>query len=201
MPSTQTISVGVTGGIGSGKSYVCHILREMGHPVFNTDEEARRLMTTDAALIGNLSDLVGNPVLDGVGNLRKSLLSEYIRSSKANAQRINALVHPEVRRSMHEWVKIQSVPVAFIECALLFETNFDKDVDYVMLVSAPMPLRIERVMKRDGKSYEEVCQWISMQMDETEKEKRAHFVIVNGIGNDLIGQLHKVIRAIHDESF
>lgn len=196
MSSIRTISLGITGGIGCGKSFVSGILQEMGVPVLNTDNEARRLIIEDEILVKSLSELVGSSIIDKDGKLCKSLLSNFIRTSNENAQHINDLVHPVVRHFMNEWIKKQNTPFVAVECALLFETDFDKDFDYTMLVSAPLELRIERVVKRDGKTPDEVRQWISMQMDETEKEKRADFIVVNDGTKDLRQELESMMSKI-----
>ena len=191
-----TISIGVTGGIGSGKSYVCHMLEEMGIPVLYTDDEARRLMTSDQSLVEALGELIGMPILHHDGTLRKSVISAFIRGDEQNAEKVNGLVHPAARKSMHEWVSAQNVPVVAVECALLFETQFDKDVDYTMAVSAPLDVRVERVMLRDGKNCAEVLQWNRMQMADSEKERRADFVVVNDGTAPLREQLTAVLDGI-----
>lgn len=192
----KTFSLGITGGIGSGKSYVCRRLEAMGVPVFDTDLEARLEMEENARLQIQLSRLTGCPVVSDDGHLQKHVLSAYIRSSAACATQVDALVHPCVRRRMRKWMARQTCGVIAVECALLFESGFDADVDFTVAVTAPEDVRVARVMARDAKPREEVERWIHLQMDEAEKAARAAAVIVNDGVADVDLQLRLLLASV-----
>lgn len=196
------LKVGVTGGIGSGKTFVCRMLEEAGCPVFYCDLEAHRLMLTDASLREALCKLVGDDVYNAEGRLCKPVLSAYIRRGEAYAARVNAIVHPRVRREfqkrceVYAEMPVSTRPQAFImECALLYEAGFDDLVDFSVFVSAPQELRIRRLMKRDGIRQEQALQWMALQLPEEEKRARADIEICNdGMGPPNLERLLKEIR-------
>ena len=194
----MTFSLGLTGGIGSGKSYVCRRLEAMGVPVFDTDREARCEMEENTRLQTQLSELVGQPVVLG-GQLQKHVLSAFIRSSSECAVQVDNLVHPCVRQRMRRWLAAQTAEVAAVECALLFESGFDADVNLTVAVTAPLEVRVALVMARDGKPREEVERWISLQMDEETKTARADVVIVNDGAHDVDLQLRLLLASIASE--
>ena len=177
----KPFSVGITGGIGSGKSFVSRCLEAKGIPVFYTDVEARLEM------------------LSNVGSLNKPLLSDFIRKGHQQAAQVNELVHPLVRERFNRWKgRQQEVPCVVMECALLFEAGFDQEVDLTVCVTAPLEVRIKRVMERDGKTRAEVQQWIEMQMADDEKERRSHLLLNNDgrlTSEELVNQLLTVVRS------
>ncbi|MBO7068619.1 MAG: dephospho-CoA kinase [Bacteroidaceae bacterium] len=172
------VILGITGGIGSGKSYISSLLREkMDVPVYDCDAEAKRLICEDEGIVQKLTDLVGTHVYKE-GKLQKSMLAEYLFADKNHAQKVNAIVHPTVRKDFRKWVEQQQVEVAAIESAILYESGFNAIVDKVIFVNAPLELRIQRAMKRDGSSRQQVEERISMQHTE-EQQKKADYVIEN----------------------
>ncbi len=187
------ILVGVTGGIGSGKSYLCNILREAGFPVFDTDTAARNEMLENTELRTRLQKLVSPDVFKADGSLNKPVIRKFLHASPENAARFDAEVHPCVRKSWRCWVKKQASRIVFMECALLYEAEFDNEVAYTVLVTAPEDLRVERVMKRDGISAQTVRKWISMQLDEKQKMLRADYIIYNNGEADMQGEVRKLI--------
>lgn len=192
----KKISLGITGGIGSGKTFVCRKLEQRGIPVFYTDDEARAEMIENHALQISLQNLLGQSVTDAEGRLLKPVLSEYIRSAKSHVAQVDALVHPCVRRRMERWIQNCPESVVAVECALLFEAGFETSLTYSILITAPTDVRERRVMARDGKTEAEVRQWISMQMDEAEKRRRADFTIVNDGKADVDEQLSQILASI-----
>lgn len=192
----KKISLGITGGIGSGKTFVCRKLEQRGIPVFYTDNEARAEMIENHALQISLQNLLGQSVTDAEGRLLKPVLSEYIRSAKSHVAQVDALVHPCVRRRMERWIQNRTESVVAVECALLFEAGFETSLTYSILITAPTDVRERRVMARDGKTEAEVRQWISMQMDEAEKRRRADFTIVNDGKADVDEQLTQILASI-----
>ncbi len=187
------ILVGVTGGIGSGKSYLCNILREAGFPVFDTDTAARNEMLENTELRTRLQKLVSPDVFKADGSLNKPVIRKFLHASPENAARFDAEVHPCVRKSWRCWAEKQASRIVFMECALLYEAEFDNEVAYTVLVTAPEDLRVERVMKRDGISAQTVRKWISMQLDEKQKMLRADYIIYNNGEADMQGEVRKLI--------
>lgn len=193
-----TISLGITGGIGSGKTYVCHSLEQKGIPIFYTDTEARNLMIESEEIHGALEQLIGIPCILPNGTLNKPALSEYIRISEKNAQQIDNIVHPHVIQRIKQWIKESDTNMVGIESALLFKSRIDKIVDYTLLVTAPTDLKIKRVMERDGKSREEIVRWMSLQTSDEELRKKVDFVITNeeGGSHSIEVQVAKILQMI-----
>jgi dephospho-CoA kinase len=172
------VVLGITGGIGSGKSYVSSLLRvNLNVPVYDCDTEAKRLMNEDKGIQQQLMKLVGAHVYTD-GKLQKKVLADYLFADQQHAQGVNAIVHPAVRADFGKWIKRQNTDVVAIESAILYESGFDTLVDKVLFVDAPMELRIQRVMQRDGSSRQQVEARIGMQRSE-EQRKKADFVIEN----------------------
>lgn len=171
--------MGITGGIGSGKSYVCRLLEERGIPVFYCDPEARIEIQTNEDIRRGLSDLIGPDVYLDAGTLNKPLMRSFMMRSPENVSRINGIVHPRVLQRMRRWIETRPQPVVAVECALLFESGFDRAVSHRVVVSAPEAVRLQRVMERDGIDEAAARKWMSWQMSEKEKCSRADFVIIN----------------------
>jgi dephospho-CoA kinase len=171
------ISIAITGGIGSGKTFVSNLLKERGIPIYNSDDEAKRLMVSDEGIRRDLMALLGEDVYQGDA-LNKSLLASYLFADAENAARINAIVHPRVRADFSRWLaEHQDVEVAGMECAILYEAGFENTVDKVVMVYAPESLRIERAMKRDNATESQIRARIAAQMDDEEKSRRSDYVI------------------------
>lgn len=183
----------LTGGIGSGKSYVCQLLKTYGIDVYDCDAAAKRLMRTDRELQSRLSAAVGQDVFPG-GVLDKRLLSMFLLASDENKLTVNSIVHPAVAddfiRSGMQWM----------ESAILFEADFQKYVDKVVCVSAPEEVRMQRIMQRDGISADKAREWIDCQMSQTEKERRSDYVIYNDGIKSLVPQIEKIIKNIQPKS-
>lgn len=169
------MKIAITGGIGSGKSYVCRILEKQGIRVYDCDAEAKRLMRTDAELQAGLKKLVGKEVYSADGILQKPVLAQFILSSEANKQAVNDVVHPAVARDFEqsncEWM----------ESAILFDSGFNRRThfDKVVCVSAPVAVRLQRIMQRDHISQEKAQQWIDAVMLQEELIARSDYEIVN----------------------
>ena len=177
--SNRPFSVAVTGGIGSGKSYICRQLADAGFPVFYCDEEARRIIIVDADVRQQLTALIGGELYTPEGTLQKSVLRAWLCRGAENATQVNAIVWPSVANAFKAWVAQQAVELVFMECALLFESGFDQLVHRTVMVSAPDDVRLSRVMQRDNVALETVHKWMALQMSESEKIARADFVISN----------------------
>jgi len=173
------VILGITGGIGSGKSYISSLLhKQMNVPVYDCDTEAKRLICEDDTIRQKLTELAGASVYRN-GELQKNVLADYLFASQQHVQQVNAIVHPAVRKDIGKWVKQQDSPVVAVESAILYESGFDTLVDKVLFVKAPLELRIQRSMKRDGSTREQVEARIGMQQSE-QQQKKADFVIDNG---------------------
>lgn len=190
------ISIAITGGIGSGKTYVSNMFQERGIPIYNADTEAKRLMVQDEVIRKELVALVGEEVYLGA-ELNKPLLASYLFSSAEHVQQINSIVHPRVKADFIEWLKArQEYEVAGIESAILFEAGFRDSVDSVIMVSAPEELRLARAMKRDGATEQQIRNRMSAQMNEDEKIKMADFVICNDETQPLNEQISFILQIL-----
>ena len=189
------IKLGVTGGIGSGKSYVCNILSSVFQiPVYNCDIRARIITLCEPDVIEALSALIPN-LYNEDGELDKGLMAQYLFASEEHAKEVNAIVHPAVRRDLHDWLSRCSAPIVAVESAILYESHFDVEVDKVIFVDAPQDLRVHRVLSRDGLSEQEVLSRIAMQRAD-EARSLADFIIMNDESSPLILQLQNIISQI-----
>lgn len=190
------VRFGVTGGIGSGKSYVLRLLAERGIPVYDSDSEAKRLMLVDADIREGLTGLLGNDVYLPDGELNKPLISAYLFASVQNAERINAIVHPRVKAGFNRWASEQKAPIVALESAILFESGFEDVVDFVVTVCAPIEVRMYRVQERDGATEAQVRKRMAAQMDDEEKCKRSDFVILNDGNKPLDIQIDDLLQIL-----
>jgi dephospho-CoA kinase len=182
------VKIGVTGGIGSGKTTVCRFFQLLGIPVFYSDEAAKALMNRDETLIGQIQEAFGTDVyLDGV--LQRSVLASRVFHSEAKLQLLNSLVHPAVFRAFDRWVDKKSAPYVIKEAAILFESGSYADCQATVLVKAPENLRVRRIISRDGSPEQAIRDRMSRQMPEEEKERRATFLVYNDGSTLLIPQL------------
>lgn len=194
----MAIRIGLTGGIGSGKSVVSRLLEVMGIPVYISDIEARRLMVSDEGIRRKLTLLLGEEVYIG-GNLNKPLLASYLFGSAEHAAQVNAIVHPRVKDDFRLWCSARSErPWVGMESAILLEAGFREEVDKVVMVYAPLDVRIQRIVSRDASSRELIEQRIRHQMDDEEKRKMADYVIVNDGNSPLISQVLTLISSLSE---
>lgn len=192
----MAIKLGITGGIGSGKSLVSRLLESMGVPVYISDTETKELMVTNLSIREELIALLGEGVyVDGV--LNKSLLASYIFTNPEHAKQVNDIVHPRVKIDFIRWVQSHvEVPIVAIESAILIEAGFAGEVDVIVMIYAPKEVRIERAVKRDSTSREWIERRIRSQMSDEEKRKQADFVIVNDGETPLIPQVLELINLL-----
>lgn len=192
------IVLGLTGGIGSGKTTVANIFKEFGIPVYNSDERAKWLMNNDPELKHSLSDLFGNEVYTE-GSLNRKLVASKVFKDSNLLNKLNQLVHPGVRRDFERWKTQQNSDIILKEAAILIESGAYKQVDQLIVVSAPIDVRVKRVVERDQISEEEVYNRINNQMDEKERLKKADFVINNDGEHLLISQVKEIISQLKSE--
>ncbi len=196
MPS---IKVGVTGGIGSGKSLICKIFRTLGIPVFDADREAKRLMTTDAGLIAAIRSEFGDEAYHEDGTLNRRYLASQVFNDTQRLAVLNGLVHPVAIRAGEEWANGQDAPYSVKEAALLFESGSFKLNDYTILVTAPEAIRIARVVQRDRVTAEEVRKRMQRQWPDEQKVGLADFTIVNDGKQAVIPQVLALNRFFHSK--
>lgn len=172
------LKIGITGGIGSGKTFLAKLFEALGVPVYNADEEAKRLMNSDTRIKKQLIELFGEATYKD-GKLDRTFLAAIVFSDKERLELLNGIVHPIVIQEAKDWAERQTSRYSLKEAALLFESGSYKELDYTILVKAPMDVRIQRVIKRDGVTEQQVRERISKQLSDEEKLQLADFVIVN----------------------
>ena len=186
--------IGLTGGIGSGKSTIARVFETLGVPVFDADREALALYDDDQLLLTEVKERFGNEVLDANGRLNRPVLASIVFNNAEALQQLNAMVHPRVAKKFDAWKKMQRTSVVIREAAILFESGSAEDCDAVIVVTAPEELRIARVQKRNGCSEEEVRARMKRQWSEEQLIERANAVIVNDDKHLVLPQLTRVIQ-------
>lgn len=183
------MKIAITGGIGSGKSYVCGLLRQRGIEVYDCDTAAKRLMLTSDHLKKRLCALIGPDAYTADEQLDKAVVARFLLQSEDNAKAIDAIVHPAVaadfKASGNQWM----------ECAILFESGFERLVDCVIAVTAPEQIRIERIVRRDGISHEKAQEWLNRQWPQDKVRCHADYEIIND-GRPLKPQLDTILDHI-----
>ena len=187
------LKIGLTGGIGSGKTTVAHIFEVLGIPVYYADEAAKNLMNEDAVLKQQIINRFG-PEAYKDGKLDRHFLGTLVFSNPEKLKQLNEIVHPATQKDGERWMSLQKTPYAIHEAALIFEAGLESGFDYVIGVTAPESLRISRTIRRDQTTRGKVLKRIHQQMNEEEKMKLCDFVIRN---NEEIAVLPQVMR-IHE---
>ena len=187
------IKVGITGGIGSGKSIIGKILTVIGFPVFNSDTEAKLLMVNNEKVIHQVKQVFGEKAYTD-NQLNRKYLADQIFNNETLKEQLNQIVHPAVRQEFEEWSKRQNTSIVFNEAAILFETGRYKDFDYPILVTAPEELRIQRVVKRDNTTIEEVKKRMENQWKDDKKKELASFIVNNDNQTLVTLQIEQILR-------
>lgn len=193
------VRIGLTGGIGCGKSYVARLLEKRGIPVYDSDSEAKRLSDSSVDIRNRLIALTGIENLYADGMLNRKLLAEYLFESKENARAVENIIHPVVKADFALWAESQNTQFCVIESAILIESGFTDTVDCVVVVDAPLDLRINRCIERDSTTKEKVLERISAQMSQEEKCALADFVIFNDNVSDLEQQIDNMLKLLKDK--
>jgi dephospho-CoA kinase len=189
----MSIKVGITGGIGTGKSFVSKIFKTMGIPFYDADQEAKQIMVKDEKVREALITTFGPDTYFADGTLNRKYLSDQVFNNAEKLSQLNNIVHPAVIQAGVDWSNRQTAPYSLKEAALLYESGSYKNLDYTILVTAPEELRIARVMQRDNSNREEIVLRMQKQMPEEKKFQYADFII----HNDGILPLLPQILAIH----
>jgi dephospho-CoA kinase len=190
------MKIGITGGIGSGKSYVCNIISQLGYPVYNCDKEAKRLMVNNPTIITELKNLIGKNAYTNQNTLNKTIIANYLFANEENASKINKIVHPVVKQDFMQWAEKQNTEFVFMESAILFESKFDETVDFSITICAPIEVRIQRTIKRDNTTQEQVEARINQQMSDDKRRSMADFHIDNGEGANPEKQIKQIISLL-----
>ena len=191
------LHVGITGGIGSGKTTVCKIFKILGIPVYYSDERAKWLMERQASLVEGILGLLGQEAYTAEGTLNRAWISGKVFGNPGLLSQLNALVHPAVAQDGLDWQERQTgCAYTLKEAALLFESGSYLLLDKTIVVTAPLELRIKRVMDRDGVSRQAVQERIDQQMPEENKVKKADYVIFNDGERLLIPQVLAIHQAL-----
>lgn len=185
------LKIGLTGGIGSGKTTVAKIFEALNVPVYYADAASKRLYHTDADLIANIKKHFGDGIYTN-NELNRARLAELVFKDADKLALLNKLVHPPTIKDAENWMQQQTAPYVVKEAALLFESGSASSLDYVIGVQAPEALRMQRVMQRDGASREDVLARMNRQMDEAEKLKRCDFIIRNNEQEAVLPQVLKL---------
>jgi len=188
------LKIGITGGIGTGKTTVCRIFASCGAPVFDADNTAKQIMNTDPELISQIKETFGKEAYLPNGELDRKYLAGKVFNDAEALAKLNALVHPAAIQAFIDWAALQDAAYIVKEAAILFESGSHRDCDFTILVTADEPVRIARVMQRDAVDEESVRYRMSKQMPEEEKKQLADFVIDNNGTQALLPQVLKLHR-------
>ena len=186
------LKVGITGGIGSGKTWVCRVFQHLGVPLFNADEEVKNLYQTDETLKGLLITEFGDSAYSPSGDFNKAFFREILLDSNKR-ETLNQIVHPLIFKRFEEWSSEQKSPYVIKEAAILFESGADKTVDKSIGVFAPLEIRMERVIARDNRTREEIQTIMNMQLSDDALKSKVDYTIINDNERSVIDQ----VRALH----
>jgi dephospho-CoA kinase len=189
------MKIGITGGIGSGKTSVCRVFNVLGIPVFSADEEARKIMDSDSAIIEKVRTIAGKD-LYSFGSLDRTELARLIFNNENLLKKINQVIHPVIFMNFIEWEKTVSAPYVIMEAAILFESRASELVDKVITVVAPVEERIDRVIRRNNLTREQVMDRIKNQMEDEAKIKLSDYVIYNSEHEMIIPSIIKIHQEI-----
>ena len=189
--------IGLTGGIGSGKSTVAGFIEELGFPVYYSDVRAKEIVNDNENLKNDIRKLLGENAYDELGRYNRKYVADLVFNNEELLKQLNGLIHPAVRLDFENWVATQSTEFVFKETALLFELKLNEGCYKSILVTADDNIRIKRVMDRDGKTYREVEAVMTKQMPEKDKVKKADFVIYNNSNiEDLKTETEKTVMKL-----
>lgn len=192
------IKIGITGGIGSGKSVVASLLELSGIPVYIADTESKRLTASSPVIREKLIALFGESLYTAEG-LDKKQLASHIFGNPERLKQVNAIIHPEVNRHFLAWADKQTTPICGIESAILFESGFNRVVDITLMVYAPLEVRIQRALERDAVAREEIVRRINSQLPDEEKKEKSDYVIFNDGKQALLPQIAAILMDLQSK--
>jgi len=191
--------VGLTGGIGSGKSTVAKMFKKLGVPVYNSDKKAKNLMKSSKKLRASIKALLGDDAYDGK-KLNKAYIANKIFQDKSLLNKLNGIVHPAVRENFISWAKKQEAPYVIQEAAIIFENGLHEFYDKIVLVTAPEKVRLKRVLERNGASKADILARMGNQWQDARKIKLSDHVIDNLVLEDTIFKVKEVHKLLLDHS-
>jgi len=191
--------VGLTGGIGSGKSTVAKMFKKLGVPVYNSDKKAKNLMKSSKKLRASIKALLGDDAYDGK-KLNKAYIANKIFQDKSLLNKLNGIVHPAVRENFIFWAKKQEAPYVIQEAAIIFENGLHEFYDKIVLVTAPEKVRLKRVLERNGASKADILARMGNQWQDARKIKLSDHVIDNLVLEDTIFKVKEVHKLLLDHS-
>ena len=192
------LKIGLTGGIGSGKSTIAKIIETLGYPVYISDSKASELINRDEEIKKHLTELFGKDIYQPDGYLDKKRLATIIFNDKEAIKQVNGIVHPAVTRDFMEWCSAQRRPLLFFESAILFEAKLENLFDYIILITTDLETRVERVISRDSTTREKVIERINNQMPDEIKQTKSDFVIYNNNDDKVIKQILSIIHQLNN---
>lgn len=195
------IKLGITGGIGSGKSYICQRLQKAGIPIYSCDDQAKRLNVESPEIRKAFTALLGPSVYLEDGSLNKPLLINYLFASEEHANTINHIVHPVVLQDFLQWAQEQEEETVALEAALLFEAGYQQQLDCTIVVTAPLELRLQRIIERDHTTREAALQRIGVQSSDEKIIQQADFVIVNDEKTSINKQIQELFVFLRSNSW
>ncbi len=196
----MTKVLGLTGGIGSGKTTVAKMFEALEVPVYNADKAAKTLMQSSKDLKQKIKQLLGEDAYKQ-NQLNKGFISEKIFNNKVLLKQINALVHPEVALDFNSWLSIQTSVYVVKEVAIIFEIAAENQFDYILTVTAPESMRVQRIIERDQASLAKIKALMSNQLQDLEKTAKSDFVIINVDLDDTQKQVYDIHNTIHKETY
>lgn len=190
------LRIGLTGGIGSGKTTVAEIFSDLKYPVYISDTRANLLINTDPQIKTALTEQFGKEIYSPEGSLNKKELANIIFQDKTALRFVNQTIHPRVLEDFIHWAEQQTNDMVVFESAILFEAGLEGYFDYIICIYAPLELRVKRVARRDHIAEEKVMERINNQMDDREKCRKSDFIINTDEGADLLQQVKEIIKTI-----
>ena len=195
------LRVGITGGIGSGKSTVCTVFENLGVPVFSSDVEGRKLLNTHDEVIAEVKRTFGRDMYTAEGAIDRERMGRLVFSDPKALDALSRIVHPKVNEVFNDWIRYHERSAYVLkEAAILFESGYYHDLDKIITVFAPKEVRIERVMKRDGMSREDVEKRMRFQYSDEDRNKLADFIIINEQRSKLLEQVMELHEILLNES-
>lgn len=193
------ILIGITGGIGTGKSIIAEILRKKNIPVYDTDTEAKRLMNLDPTVKGKLTSLLGRDIYLSNGSLDKPRMATKIFNDASLLTKVNEIVHPAVFLDFQRWATSANQSIIGVESAILFESGMHRLLSRTILVTAPIDVRIKRVMRRDHTDVAKIQSRINNQSSDKEKKALCDFIIVNDGKTPILPQINNILQQLSDD--
>ncbi len=188
--------VGVTGGIGSGKTSLCKLLSKMGFPVFYTDSEGHTQLNTNKEVHDALEDRYGKSIFDEKGFPKRPAIAAIVFKDKDELNWLNSIIHPRVKKAFTDWCGKQRSELVFKESAILFEGGFNLDCDFSIQVSCDVEARLKRVLKRDKVNEEDIRNRLKNQMTDAQKEELADFIVYNEDSDLMTPQILDILKLI-----